>query len=57
MLSLSKGLILPDNITLFKVLPDDVIPPGLKTWIKNNFWWITSGSKNGKRIIRRYIYE
>lgn len=42
MLSLGKQMLLPDNVSLFKVLPDNIVPPGLKVWMKNNFWWITS---------------
>lgn len=49
MLSLGKSMLLPDNVSLFKVLPDNIIPPGLKVWMKNNFWWITSNKEKQKK--------
>ncbi|ODN04551.1 SPRY domain-containing SOCS box protein 3 [Orchesella cincta] len=40
MLSLSRNLPSSiDNVSLFEVLP---IPPGLKLWMKNHYWWIVS---------------
>ncbi|OXA56603.1 uncharacterized protein LOC110848658 [Folsomia candida] len=50
MLSLGKSMLLPDNVSLFKVLPDNIIPPGLKVWMKNNFWWITSNKEKQKKV-------
>lgn len=42
MLAISKSMCSPDeeeNASLFKVLS---LPPGLKAWMKNNYWWIVS---------------
>ncbi|CAL8123755.1 unnamed protein product [Orchesella dallaii] len=40
MLSLSRTLYSQkDNASLFEVLP---LPPGLKLWMKNHYWWIVS---------------
>lgn len=44
MLSISKTLLYSgeeeeENASLFKVLN---VPPGLKLWMKNNYWWIVS---------------
>lgn len=58
MLSLGQSLVLPDHTSLFKALPDQVIPPGLKLWIKNNFWWITSSkSLDRKKLIGNYNFK
>lgn len=42
MLAISKTMLSPgdmENASLFKVLN---LPPGLKSWMKSNYWWIVS---------------
>jgi SPRY domain-containing SOCS box protein 3 len=45
LLSLGRQTFWPENVSIFKCHD---LPPGLKMWIKNNFWWVVCNANTGE---------